>query len=225
MWQTTVSSLMVLAEEVLTTEHKTDISSWRFNKPEVMSAAANTLEQNSSALDSASNSKKTYCDELLQREVTKENLRLDFASAAGSYQTFANDTKSFVEASTVTREQAITFTLTEFASLGQEQRQEDDSVRKESDAKQDVYKGVLKELEQFGAVENPYTQLDDAKLSEIQATLMSSLQQRKEKFEAEQQRLVEDDEACKAFASAVDPVMKKINDSMSQLTSAKVGGA
>ena len=71
-------------------------------------------------------------------------------------------------------------------------------------------------------MDNPYTQLDPAKLETLNQKLQSTLADRKSEFDNELTRQLENDKLCKQYAEIVDGIVKDINSSMTTLTQPKV---
>ena len=133
LWASSVVSLKTLGADILATKHQSKISSWSFEKPQEISQRETQLEADRKALESGAAQKKGVLEKDLQRELDKENLRLDVAAAAGVFERFVNDSCIFVQARRVKRDAngGIGFLLKEFQDYGQQQAAEDDRIRKE----------------------------------------------------------------------------------------------
>lgn len=88
---TAVTSLKLLGKDILARQYKTEHSEYSYETPEEITDRESEIDNHWVTLDQHSASRKKTLDDLLAREVRKEELRVEFANGAGKLVTYVDD--------------------------------------------------------------------------------------------------------------------------------------
>lgn len=211
-----VASLKVLGREILARKYHTALSSYSYESQQDISAREATIDRQWAELDSLYKARKQTLDAALAREVRKEDLRLEFADHAGDFARFVNETLLAVGS---VEEQKILCgsTLEEVVAYGKQIAGEDAGAQAALQAKKGAYGKVAAELASLACSDNPYTDLDVPALDGLGARLLAALAGRRATQEAEHQEQLRNDELCKAFAAAVVPLARAVEQQTAEV--------
>jgi len=138
-------------------------------------------------------SKKKYLDEMLQRELKKEELRIQFAHLAHGYRRWSTSVMEKAEMTT------FGFDLEQVEKFERELAQMDSDIgdknRKFFEACQKSYK----DGEDMNVVHNDYTKLSISDIENYYNKVEESVAERKAKFDKELERQRNNDALCKEF--------------------------
>jgi hypothetical protein len=133
-WSTTVTSLNALGAEILATTYSSSQSQWKYEDPSAVQQRKSKADASWKTFEQLSAAKRTRLDRVLKDEITKENLRLDFAGAAKAFSRFVADNVAVIPARSASRDSqsgVLGFTVDEFEAYGQKQIAEDDRILRE----------------------------------------------------------------------------------------------
>eukprot|EP00049_Salpingoeca_infusionum_P009182 m.152573 g.152573 ORF g.152573 m.152573 type:complete len:1745 (-) comp14262_c0_seq1:1421-6655(-) len=218
---TTVASLSELGQEIVTTKYQSDMSAWGFGDPATISTREQAINSEWQVLAKMVAEKRAVLLADEEREKKKEDLRQEFAHAAQAMRGFVRDTNIFIQKSLIegpNKATAYGFSLDETIAFEAELQKEDQELRNTTAQKKAASLTVLRELETFGAVVNPYTDLDAAGLDAVDVELGEVIASRSKHYKEALEEQRQNDQLCREFADGVNPLATQIRTEVEKLT-------
>lgn len=199
-----VSSLKTLGKDILGRKYSTKFSSYTYEKPQEVSGREAEIDQVWKNLKALENGRRAALQDALKREERKEQLRLQFADQASDFQRFSAER---VESIGTAEEQKTAFgtTLEDVVNYGTTLSKEDAALEAAIASKEAAFKGTADEMASLMCNDNPYTDLNLAKLETFKQNLTKAIKARKDVYDAELQRQKDNDALCKEFATLIIP--------------------
>jgi len=210
--ETLVSQLNQLGSEILNAKYSSEYSSNVWETPDEIKEREEKIKNDFENLEKLSSEKQSFLDKELEREEKKEELRLKYAAAAGSFTRFI---KNSIDKLSATH---FGFNLEETESKKQELDQEDSSLNSISDEKLNECNTLFNDGKELGVTENVYASQSPDDLKNVKNDLENAISSRRESYEKELSKQRENDALCKKFADLVNPFSEWINEQKSTIT-------
>lgn len=193
-----------LAEEILMAKYQTVHSSWVFEKPEEVKERLVFIAKKFGHLKQLSIEKRKHLQEALAREDLKEKLRLEFANLSRGFALWARDTIENLES------EHFGMNLQDVEAYRTELETTTTRIVGEAKGQVDACQQVDQKLKEMEVAANPYTTSSMETVRQELEGVLAALETRQKKYEAELQRLQEEDTLCKRFADVIEPFSKAI---------------
>jgi len=197
-----VSTLKKTGKDILEAKYESKLSKYEFETPDEVRKREKYVDDQWVNMSGMSAAKKRVLDADLQREQTKEKLRLDFANLARDFTRFAKDACD----DAVATHFGFTLQAVEAYPIGANNA----AVSADLGKKQAADKELNDKIEEMEVKDNVYTTLTRADLTAASKSVTDALDARKARYDEELARLRADDALCKQFADLVDPFAKEL---------------
>lgn len=211
-----VDALKKLGAEITSAKYETKFSKWVFETPEEVRDREAFVDQKWNVeLTQAADEKKKALEAALQREVRKEELRLQFANRAGDFAAWAKEAADNI-AST-----AFGFTFLEVQAFENTLNANDQEVASVNSDKKTACDRAFSELQSMNVKSNNYTTHTPSDVSNFYNSVVAALDSRKSAYKTELEKQRKNDELCKRFADVVDPFIKLLLGYKEKITESK----
>lgn len=211
-----------LGAEILSAKYESALSSYTFGSsatdqvhPADIQQRDGTIDGHWSALDQLAAAKQQWLDAELDRELRKEEKRVEFANQASSFS------RACLEASQSAETTHFGFTLAEVEAFDAVLSSEDASTLADRQSQHDTAVGTFEAGAALGVTENVYTTATPQSLAADLSALQSSLQQRRARYDAELKHQRYLDGLCREFAQLADPFAADIVSSKNAISNSR----
>lgn len=178
-----------------------DMVNDNYHKKDEVSASLSKVDGQFNALTNLESAKNKTLEDDLAREKHKEQLRLDFASAASDFEQFSNDQIDLCANS------YFGDTLEAVVAYEAVLSQSDSSITSTSTEKKNNCDSIWAELQKYSVTENNYTNHTKDTLGEVQSRLTEAISARKAAYKTELDRQKANDALCQEFATKAKSFM------------------
>jgi Ca2+-binding EF-hand superfamily protein len=201
-----VAALKALGAEIVGAKYEGEHSTYSYGSAASDTQSIAQLEQREAdvdarfaAADEAANAKNAFLDAELEREIDKEENRVDFANQAAAFQQFAR-AKQFDAANS-----HFGFTLAEVEAYAAALDAGDAQLKEAQAAKSAEYAATFERGAALGVTENAYTAESPQTLAAAGAALDDALTARRAAYDKELAHQRHIDQLCQSFAALADP--------------------
>lgn len=213
--RTAVAALKAMGARILAARFEGRFSQWAFEPQSDITQREAAVEGEWQRMATLAAAKREALLADLQREERKEQLRLEFANAAGDYENHARD---------VAEEAASThfgFNLAEVEAFGATLAAADATFAQLSDQRVAAIQALFDELAALNNDRNQYTALTPAAVKEVRAAAETALAARRAAYATELARQRANDALCKEFAALAAPFAAHVQSSKDKITASQ----
>jgi Ca2+-binding EF-hand superfamily protein len=203
------------ANKIITAKYETQYSSYEYEDKDSVQQGDENCSLRLQQLHQEAGAKEQYLNECLVREEKKEELRLKYAIIAGEMERMVRNACDTIAI------EHFGFTLEDVEAYGQNIAASDASLIQSSNDVQSKAAAVKQEMDSLQCFDNPFTQHTPETLAELGNQLLQALENRRQAYQAELQRQQYNDQLCRQFAAAADPIIKWINERKSEISHSK----
>jgi len=185
---TQIHALQELTNEIVNDNYK--------DKAAISSKSADVVAK-FEALPALSETKKGVLEKSLELEKKKEQLRLEFASAAKDFELYTHDQIEIVS------NRYFGVSLEEVKATDATLQQSEQEIKKGLAEKKTTYDSLWAELQQHKVTNNDYTTLTPQELTTFQSNVEQALTSRRTDYAAELARQEKNDQLCRDYASKI----------------------
>jgi len=200
---TPVPALKALGVEILGAEYSSELSKWKYEKPEEIKTRESSIESCLAGdMVTLANTKRSILEDDLKREIEKERLRLEFAQQAGSLHRWAKSASEDVDA-----DKHFGNDLAEVEAAKSKFDGHDKKTSVTANERKTKALETLGQGHKLGVKENPYTDLTPAELDDVVNKLHEAIKARQERYHKEFERVKHNDTLCRQFADLANPLV------------------
>ncbi|MDP2434761.1 MAG: hypothetical protein Q8P67_03370, partial [archaeon] len=209
--ESSLTSFKAVGAHILSAKYETGLSSYTFGSaatdkvhPQDIQQREASVEGSWANLDQLAGAKRTWLAAELDRELKKEEKRVEFANQAASF------TRLTVESSQEAEATHFGFTLAEVEAFAAKLAQSDGSIRGAAQSLFDTCVQTFQAGATLGVTHNAYTEANPDSLAGLKANLEAELGKRQARYQVELAHQRHLDNLCRQFAALADPFAASI---------------